>query len=134
MNATRQFFGAIALAALAGLPACGDGTAPPKPGTATVSFVTPNTDDGAVLVSLTGPGVRDAQAASFAYKVYWRVVSANELRLIVVGDLAAGVVATVTVDDVNKIGQYHATMLEVASRADVVRASTTGYSVTMTAQ
>jgi hypothetical protein len=131
MNAPRQFFRVIALAALAGLPACGNETAPPTSGTATVSFVTPNTDDGAVLVSLIGPGVRDAQPASFAYKAYWRVVSATELRLIVVGNLAAGVVATVTVDDITKIGQYQATVLEVASRTDVVRASTAGYGVTL---
>lgn len=134
MNATRQFFGAVAVAALAALPACGDENAPPTSGTATVSFVTPNTDDGAVLVSLVGPGVRDAQAGSFAYKAYWRVVSANELRLIVVGNLANGVVATVTVDDLSKISQYHAAVLEVASRADVVRASTAGYNVTIRAQ
>ena len=132
MNATRRFFRVIALAALAALPACGSEIGPATSGTATVSFVTPNSDDGAVLVSLIGPGVRDAQPASFAYKAYWRVVSANELRLLVVGNLADGVVATVTVDDINKLGQYHATVLEVASRADVVRASTAGYSFTLT--
>jgi len=130
MNATRQSLRVIALAALATLPACGSEPAGQTSGTATVSFVTPNSDDGAVLVALTGPGVRDAQPSSFAYKAYWRVVSANELRLLVVGNLAAGVVATVTVDDLGKLDQYHATVLEVASRADVVRPSTAGYSFT----
>lgn len=132
MNATRQSLRVIALVALTVLPACGSETAPPTSGTATVSFVTPNADDGAVLVALTGPGVRDAQSSSFAYKAYWRVVSANELRLLIVGNLAAGVVATVTVDDLTKLGQYHATVLEVASRADVVRSSTAGYGFTLT--
>jgi len=131
MNATRQVFRVIAVAALAALPACGNESAPPTPGTAAVSLVTPNTDDGVVLVSLIGPGVRDAQAGSFAYKAYWRVVSANELRLIVVGNLAAGVVATMTVEDVSKVGQFQATVLEVASRTDVVRPSTSAYSVTI---
>lgn len=135
MNSTRQVIGAIVVAALAGLPACGsDGTAPPTSGTAAVSFVTPSADDGALLLSITGPGIRDAQPASFNYRAYWRVVSATELRLIVVGDLAAGVVATVTVDDLSKIGQYQASVLEVASRADVARASTAGYGVTLTAR
>lgn len=133
MNSTRHVIGAIVVAALAGLPACGDdATAPPTSGTATVSFVTPSTDDGALLLSITGPGIRDAQSASFNYRAYWRVVSATELRLIVVGDLASGVVATVTVNDLGRIGEYQARVLEVASRTDVVRASTAGYGVTLT--
>lgn len=117
----------------AGLACGGGGSTGPKAGTATVSLVTPNTDDGAVLLTLTGPGLANAQSASSAYHVYWRAVSAGEVRAIVVGDLTAGAVLTVSIDDVSKVGQYSGTVAEAASRSDVVRGSTTGYGVTVAA-
>jgi hypothetical protein len=108
---------------------CGGASMGPKAGTATVSLVTPNGDDGAVLVTLTGPGLANAQSASSSYHVYWRAVSPSEVRAIVVGDLTAGAVLTVSIDDVGKIGQYGGTVVEAASRSDVVRSSTAGYGV-----
>jgi len=130
MNTIRGFMAAIAIVALAGLADC-KGDASPTPGTVTVSFHTPTTDDGAVLFMLTGPGVREAQAASSTYKVYWRVVSATEVRFLVVGNLTSGVVATVTIDDLSKVGQYAGSLLEVASRTDAVRSSVSGYSISI---
>jgi hypothetical protein len=108
---------------------CGGGSTGPKAGTATVSLVTPNADDGAVLVTLTGPGLANAQSASSSYHVYWRAVSPSEVRAIVVGDLSAGAVLTVSIDDVSKVGQYGGTVVEAASRNDVVRTSVAGYGV-----
>ena len=113
--------------------ACGGGSTGPKAGTATVSLVTPNSDDGAVQLTLTGPGLANPQSANSTYHVYWRVVSASEVRAIVVGDLAAGAVLTVDVDDVGKIGQYGGTVVDAASRTDVSRASLGGYGVTFAA-
>ena len=110
--------------------ACGGGSTGPKAGTATVSLVTPNSDDGAVQLTLTGPGLANVQSATSAYHVYSRVVSAGELRVIVVGDLTAGVVLTVSVDDVNKVGQYGGTVVDAASRTDVSRTALAGYGVT----
>ena len=130
MNTIRGFMAAIAIVALAGLADC-KGAASPTPGTVTVSFHTPTTDDGAVLFMLTGPGVREAQAASSTYKVYWRVVSATEVRFLVVGNLSSGVVATVTIDDLAKVGEYAGTLLEVASRTDALRSSVSGYSISI---
>jgi hypothetical protein len=112
---------------------CGGGSTGPKAGTATVSLVTPNADDGAVLLTLTGPGLANAQTASSSYQVYWRAVSASEVRAIVVGNLTAGALLTVSVDDVGKIGQYGGTVVDAASSADVSRASLAGYRVTFAA-
>jgi hypothetical protein len=123
----------VSLALLGVCLACGGGSTGPKAGTATVSLVTPNSDDGAVLLSLTGPGLANPQSANSTYRVYWRVVSASEVRTIVVGDLAAGAVLTVDVDDVGKIGQYVGTVVEAASRGDAVRGSLTGYRVSFAA-
>ncbi|OLE60495.1 MAG: hypothetical protein AUG10_05490 [Gemmatimonadetes bacterium 13_1_20CM_2_70_10] len=120
---------AVVLAAAA---ACGkDSPTGPTSGVVTLSLVTPNADDGAVTLVLTGPGIASLDAASSAYAVYWRVVSATEARGIVVGNLSAGVIATASVGDANHVGDYHVEILEVASRSDDVRASTAGYAVTL---
>ena len=123
----------LALLALASALACGNESAPATPmptsGAAAASLVTPNVDDGAILVSLTGPGITSVQSASSAYFAQSRVVSASEVRLVVVGDLSAGVVATVVVPDVRRIGEYSGSVLEVASRGDQVRNSVAGYAI-----
>ena len=135
MTITRIFRTVLSLAALIGGLACGsDSGTNPGPGTATVSLTTPNADDGAVLVTLTGPGVSNPQPGSSAYRLYFRVVSADELRVMVVGDLSAGVLLTLGVGAVTSIGQYSGTFVEVASRTDVLRATLTGYSLTFAAQ
>src|SRR5512146_2634509 len=131
MNAIRWTGIRMTLAARAA--GGGDNTTGPKAGTATVSLVTPNADDGVVLLTLTGPGLANVQSASSSYKVYWRVVSPSEVRAIVVGNLASGAVLTASVDDVGKVGQYAGTVVEAASRTDVVRGSTAGYGVTFAA-
>jgi hypothetical protein len=114
--------------------ACGGGSTGPKAGTATVSLVTPNADDGAVLVTLTGPGLANLQSGNSAYHVYSRVVSAGEVRAIVVGDLTAGPLVNVTVDDVGKIAQYRGTVTDASARSDDARASLAGYGVTFAVQ
>lgn len=133
MTPTRWTGIGLSLALLGVGLGCGGGSTGPKAGTATVSLVTPNADDGAVLITLTGPGLANPQSANSAYHVYWRVVSANDVRAIVVGDLASGAVLTVDVDDVGKIGQYVGSVVEAASRNDVVRTSVAGYGVTFAA-
>lgn len=135
MTITRMFRPVLSLAVLLGGLACGsDSGTNPGPGSAAVSLATPNADDGAILVTLTGPGVSNPQPGSSAYDVYFRVVSADELRIMVVGDLSTGVLLTVGVGAVTSIGQYSGTIVEVASRADVLRTSLTGYSLAFAAQ
>jgi hypothetical protein len=131
MIAFRRTIAATAVIALAGLANCKVEASPPTPGTVTVSFQSPNTDDGAVLLTLTGPGIQGVQPASSNYKAYWRVVSATEARLLVVGNITNGVVATLTIDDLSKVKEYAGTLIEVASRSDAVRASVAGYSISI---
>ena len=135
MNSARSIPIALGLAVLVGGLACGsDSGTNPTPGTATVSLATPNADDGAVLVTLTGPGLANPQAASSAYHTYFRLASANELRVIVVGNLSAGALLTVGVGEVNHIGKYAGTVVEAASRMDQLRSALTGYSLTFAGQ
>jgi hypothetical protein len=129
---TQRWIGIRLGLALLGLGlGCGGGdSSGPTAGSLTVSLVTPNSDDGAVLLTLTGPNLANAQSASSSYRLYWRLVSPGEVRAILVGNLTAGAVLTVDVDDLSKIGQYSGTVVEAASRSDVVRASMAGYGVT----
>jgi len=122
---------ALVTALLFAAPACSDSTTPPTPGVIGLSLVTPNADDGAITLVLTGPGVTSIASGSSAYSVYWRVVSTTEARVIVVGDLSHGVLATAQVAEANRLSGYHVGILEVATRSDAVRASTTGYAVTV---
>ncbi len=131
MNTTRVMPIGLALLALA---ACkNEGPKTPVPGAASVALVTSNADDGAVLLTLTGPGVTDAQPASAAYRVYSRLAAPGELHVIVVGDLAATVLITVHVDDLNRLGDYAGTVVDAASRSDAARSSLSGYGVTFAA-
>jgi hypothetical protein len=114
--------------------ACGSNSTGPTARTTTVALVTTNADDGAVLLTLTGPGLANMQASSSSYRVYWRAASANEIPAIVVGNLTAGAVLTVSVDDLNSLGQYGGTVDEVASRTDQVRTSVSGYGVSFAKQ
>jgi hypothetical protein len=134
MNAMRWTRIGLGVALLGAGPACGGNSTGPKAGTMAVSLVTPNADDGAVLLTLTGPGLANVQASSSSYRVYWRAASANEVHAVVVGNLSAGAVLTVDVDDLGKVGQYAGAVDEVASRTDQVRASVTGYGVTFAKQ
>ncbi len=122
---------ALATALLFAAPACSDSTTPPTPGVIGLSLVTPNADDGAITLVLTGPGVTSIASGSSAYSVYWRVVSATEARVIVVGDLSHGVLATAQVAEANRLSGYHVGILEIATRSDAVRASTAGYTITV---
>src|SRR3989442_10171413 len=121
----------LALLALASALACGNESAPATPmptsGAAAASLVTPNADDGAILVSLTGPGITSVQSASSAYFAQSRVVSGSEVRLLVVGDLSAGVGATGGVPDLGPLGEDPGRVPGGAPRRGQGRHSGAGY-------
>ena len=132
MRTARRIGLGLSFTALAiGLGCGGDGSTGPQAGTAKVALVTPNSDDGAVLLTLTGPGLSNVQPTNPSYVMYVRSASASEVRVILVGNLIAGPVLTVDVDDVGKLGQYHGTVVDAASRSDAARGSTSGYGVTL---
>ena len=111
--------------------ACDDSTEPPVPGSVTISLNTPNTDDGAVALTLTGPGLSNLVPTSSSLKVFWRLVAENELRALVFGNLTSGPVFSVDVQNVNTPSLYSATITQVATRDDELRADMSGYTVTV---
>ncbi len=134
MNILRTLVIGLALVLVA--PACSNDqagpTKQPTPGTATVALVTPNADDGAVLLRLTGPGLSNPQPNQ-AYLLYSRIVNSNELRVIVVSDLGATALITLHVDDRNRVSEYAGTVVDAASRSDQSRSSLAGYAVKIAA-
>lgn len=129
MTAIRTTALGIAALLVAGLSAaCSDDSGGPNPTSATTfSMTTPNDDDGALLVVLTGPALSNLKASSAAYQIYWRAVNASETRVIVVGDIEEGPLFTAEVD--GAAGDISATVSEVATRSDQLRATTAGYSI-----
>ncbi len=129
----------MALATMAAiLGSCGNDPSGPgggggggNAGTATVSLSSPNADDGAVLVTLNGSGLTNVRPPNSSYQVFWRLASANVLKVAVVGDLADGPLFTVDVPDVSNLAGYAGTVDQAASRTDALRGSLSGYSISV---
>ena len=106
---------------------------PPPPGSAVVSLATPNADDGAIVVSIHGPGLTTLASASSDYVFYSRLAGAQDARVILVGNVAAGPIFTFKLAAGSAVSAYTVTIDQVANRGDVLRASTMNYSLTITA-
>ena len=138
----------VMLASVFGLAACGgDGgktpTQPPPPppvqpvvpapvpGSLNLRLVTPNPDDGAIMLDITGP----APAAALTSPVQGLVVHArangNTSRVAVFGALASGALLRFSVPDVNAAPQFSAQVIEVSDRGSVLRTNVTAYQVTI---
>jgi hypothetical protein len=133
-------FALVALTVAAAGIGCGDSSSTaPTPKTpdlalaAVVSLATPNGDDGAVVVTLKGPDLSSIQAPSSAYVVYSRLSTSQEARVFVIGNVAAGPLLTVKFAAGQQLAAYSATVEQVATRADALRGSTTGYQLTVSA-
>ena len=134
---TNRWIGlGLSLGLLVTALSCGgdNAVAPRAPGTLTVSLTTPNTDDGAVLVALFGPGFTNIRPASASYRVYSLTASPTEIRILVVGDLSTGALLSLDVDDLARIAEYHGTVLQAASRDDIVHTVSTDYDLTFAAR
>ena len=116
--------------------ACGDSAVAPqtKAGNMTVSLTTPNPDDGAVLVALLGPGFTNVRPSSASYRLYSLTASPTEMRILVVGDLSTGALLSLDVDDPARIAEYRGTVIQAASRDDIVHTVSTDYDLTFAAR
>jgi len=117
------------LGLVAALSACGDSTGTGSPGTFLVSLETPNSDDGAVAVTIVGTGLTNVTSVGSSNRLYWRLVSATEMRVLVFGSLAAGPLFSVDVGDVRHPDRYAGTVTEVARRNDEQRGDLVGYTI-----
>lgn len=105
----------------------------PVAGDLTVSLVTPNSDDGAVLVKVTASASNEVTAASAACsgcRIFLEKLSPTELRAVITGPVVAGPLLRVSVTDTRSPSGYTVQVQQVASRTYQVR-STSPYSLTV---
>ena len=124
-----------AVAALLFAVACADdstGTGgPPQAGTLIVRLTTPHSDDGAVLFELSGPPIDSGVALNASLQLFTRRANDSTIVGAVVGVVANGAVVALRVPDVGAAAAYSARVVEVADRQNTLRASLTGYALTV---
>ena len=121
-------------AAFLGAACAGDTTGngmPAGSGTLIVRLTTTHDDDGAVLFELSGPAIDSVVALNASLQVFTRRANDSTIVGAVVGVVANGAVVTLRVPDVGAAAQYAARVVEVADRQNVLRASLTGYGLTV---
>jgi len=131
-----------AVTALGIAAACSDkGTGPVPPGpppaspplsAVVVALATPNSNDGAAIVTLTGPDVGTIQPADSHYVVFSRA-SGQDLHVIVVGNLSAGPLFTAKISGTHTLSAYSGSIQQVATRGDSILGSLSGYRVSVSA-
>lgn len=135
MNSKK--FAAVGLAAL--MVTCGGdsdngGTAPPvdmrNPGFVTLTLSTPNANDGALLLTLSG-GVVDSLTASVG-DLFFAQTGSTTFRIMVAGTITDGVIGRFWVPDRRNVSQYLASVEQAAVRGTYQQQDVTGYSLSIT--
>ena len=90
----------------------------------TVQLDTPRSDDGAVQLIVTGPGVDSVKVVG--YDGYAAVVN-SEANLLITGTISNGTVAQVRIPDLARSSEYRASIVAAAARASYVLQDLTGY-------
>ncbi len=110
----------------------GKGLTEPAAGVLKLSLVTPNADDGALLVTITGASISQLEAAAASYLVYTAQPDSLTTRVLVTGNITAGPLLLLHVPDTHRRSAYHATVVQAASRATFAVQSVTAYSLSVT--
>ncbi len=128
--------GAVVLAAIT-LACSGDsgngGTGPPvdvaNPGFVNVTLSTPNSNDGALLLTVSG-GVIDSLTAS-AGSIFFGATGTNTFRVMVAGTITNGRIVRFWMPDRRNVSRYLATLEQAAARSTYEQQSIGGYSLSI---
>lgn len=115
----------FSLVACGGSPTGASDSTPGAPGWLSVELTTPNTDDGAVQLRISGPAIDSVKAAS-PYNGFGQA-SGSSADVVLTGTIQTGTVAHFRVGDVNRAGQYSVTVTAAAQRGSYALRSTGGY-------
>jgi len=99
------------------------------PGPLELQIATPNADDGALLLAVSGGPVDSVTSAEF--EVASLEVSAGDYRVLIRGALHGGPVARLWVPDRGRGSAYVASVAQAVSRATYERREVAGYTVTV---
>lgn len=119
----------LLLGTLSALAGCSHDTNEPTAGTLKVNLASPNSDDGAVLFTVSG-GPVDSVGAS-GHQVYSARLDANTLRVVVIGDVGFGTLATIYIDDNRLAPNYSATVNQVAARLSYSQRDPASYALSL---
>jgi hypothetical protein len=109
------------------LAGCGHDSVGPTGGALNLNFTTPNTDDGAILFTVSGGGVDSIVGLND--QIYEARPASNQLQVIVTGNLQNGPIARMYVSDSRLSGKYSATILQVAARTSYTQRDPAAYSL-----
>jgi hypothetical protein len=98
------------------------------PGWLTISLDTPNSDDGAVQLVVTGPSIEAAEVTAGLDGL--ASVASSQAWIVVTGAVGDGTIARIRVPDVTKASLYAVTVQAVAARGSYALGSTSGYRAT----
>lgn len=109
----------------------GDTVEPPAPDPGPVKLIlsTPNVNDGALLVAVTGGTVSSVSAQG--YQTASTVPGGGGVTLIIRGSIADGNVAQITLPDRKHLADYTATVKQAADRSSYQQQNLAGYSITL---
>ena len=130
----RRLHTTILLLAIGGLAAgcggsSGGGNTGPVAGTLFVTYTTPNADDGAVLVKVTGPAVNSVTIDTTLHGFSRISTNGDTAMIVVAGTVHSGVVARLAVPDTRAYATYSASVVQVAQSATYAVRALAGYSV-----
>lgn len=97
---------------------------PPTAGWLTVKLTTPNTNDGAVQLALTGPAVDSVVIVGYDG---FATRSDDAVDMVVVGQITSGDVARIHVPDTTLASEYQVTVSAAATRDSYQLQPTQGY-------
>jgi len=97
-------------------------------GSFSLTLATPNTDDAALFFELRGPGITAIHATNSAAHLF-ADSAGTTIRAAIIGPFSPGGLATFDVPDTTRLGDYTASVLDVAGPDNTLRASLTGYAL-----
>ena len=121
-----------ALGALVGLlllPACSGEPVGPAAGILNLSLASPQGDEGAVLFTVTGGPLDTVEAVG--HGLYSARIDANTLRVVVTGDLSAGIIARIRIPDERQASDYTAIVSQVALGSSYTQRDPAGYAIAL---
>jgi hypothetical protein len=125
-------YSALLLAALL-LTTCGDSTGSdgPRDGWLSLQLTTPNTDDGGLLITVSGAPI-DSVRTTHPH-LLTRRQSESSMRVVISGNISSGVIGQILVPDARQSARYTVTIQEVAARSTYLQRGLTGYSISVIA-
>jgi len=124
----------LMLAALLAAAECGKSATGPTAGTLFIKMVNrpANTADGAILLTLSGPSAPSNLTAAAGDTLWGGPFNGTVNKMVISGNITNGTLASFDVGDVALVGQYVATITQIAASADYSLRLTSGYNLNVT--